>query len=93
MLPWKNFDPNVWCGAIWGRPKVYYQPKNQQFLGKKARKKQIAIFLSHINLDDQVCRKINTFKIYKGGLQKKFLKTQTKWRLFLIFFLLFGKAP
>ena len=44
---------------------------------------------------------INTFRIYMGGLgglspqkQKKFLKNQTKWRLFLyLFFLLFGRAP
>ena len=42
-----------------------------------------------------VSTKITTFRVDKGVWgqeQKKILKNQTKWRLFLIF-LLFGKAP
>ena len=43
--------------------------------------------------------KINTFRIYKGGLgailpeAEEILKNQAKWRLFLYLFLLFGRAP
>ena len=62
MFPLKIFDINgvIWCNV--GRPKVcYYQPKNQQ-------ENFITIFLSHINLDEHVSTKINTFRIYKGGL-------------------------
>ena len=98
----KNFDKNgvIWCNL--GRPNVcYYQPKNHQFYGGKNQQENlIAKFLSQINLDEHVSAKINTFRINKGGSvglapqkQKKILKNQTKWRLFLILFLLFGKAP
>ena len=67
MLPRKFFDQN---GAIWGAPKVcYYQPKNEQFEGKKTQQENlIARSLSPINLDEHVTTKINTFRIYKGVL-------------------------
>ena len=49
--------------------------------GKNSKYNLIATFLSPINLDEHVSTKINTFRIYKGGLgglaaqkQKKFLK-------------------
>ena len=89
MLPRKIFDKN---GVFWynlGRPKVcYYQPKNQQ-------ENLIAIFLSQINVDEHVSMKINTFRIYKGGLGgEEFSKKSNKMEAFpYFFFLLFGKAP
>ena len=81
-----------------GRPKAcYYQPKNQQFEEKNQQENLIAIFLSAINLDEHVSTKINAFRIYQGvwgaSPQKQiFLKNQTKWRLFLILFLLFWQG-
>ena len=93
MLPRKFFEKNgvirqIWCNL--GRPKVcYYQPKNQQFEGKKINKKTfIAIFLSQINLDEHVSTKTNTFRIYKGGVsqkQKKFKKKSNKMEAFPYF--------
>ena len=82
----------IWCNL--GHPKVcYYQPKINNLKEKNQQENLIAIFLSQINLDEHVSMKINTFRMYKGGLgglasqkQKNFLKNQTKWRLSLIFF-------
>ena len=67
MLPRNIFDKNgvIWCNL--GRPKVcYYQPKNEQFKGKKQQEYLIAIFLSPINLEGHVSTKKNTFRIDKG---------------------------
>ena len=69
--------------------------KINNFMGKSQKDNLIAILLSLANLDEHVSVKINTFRIYKGvwgggglapQMQKKFLKNQTKWRLFLIVF-------
>ena len=91
MLPRKNFGKN---GVIWGAPKyVISNLKINNF---------IAIFLSQINVDEYVSTKINTFRLYKGGLggqppppqkQKKFKKKIKHNGGFSLIFLLFGKAP
>ena len=69
MVPRNFFDKNglIWCNM--GRPKVYYQPKNQQFKEKNHQENLIAIFLSlYINLDEHVSTKINMLTINQGGL-------------------------
>ena len=91
MLPQKIFDKN---GVIWGVPKyVITNLKIHRFKVKKNQEDLIAIFLSMINIAEHDSTKINTFRVYNGGLgastleaEQFFFKNQTKWRLFLIFF-------
>ena len=102
MLPRKILDKNgaIWCNL--GLPKyVITNLKINNFKEKrKPTKNEIAIFLSNINLDEDVSTKINTFQIYKGGLganlpeaEDFFLKLSNKMEAFPYFILLFGKAP
>ena len=89
----------VWSGAIWGVPKIVITNLKSTILRINKQEYLIAKLLSQTNPDEHVSMKINTCRIYKGGWglapqkQTNFKKkNQTKWRLFLIFFL-FGKAP
>ena len=61
MLPGKYLTKIVRSGAIWGVPKFYYQPRNQQFKRKKSTRKLICQFLSQIHVDEHVSTKINTY--------------------------------
>ena len=73
-------------GAIWGVPKyVNTNLKINNLKEKNQQENLIAIFLSQINLDEHVSTKINTFRIYKGGLgdlaprsRRIFLKNKNK---------------
>ena len=53
-----------------GRSKVCITNlKSNNFQGKNQQENLIAIFLSQINVDEHVSTKINTFRIYKVGLE------------------------
>ena len=72
MLPRKFFDKK-WCDLLQsgGVPKyVITNLKINNFKEKNQQENLIAIFLSHINLDEHVSTKIYTFRIDKGGLWK-----------------------
>ena len=71
------------------------------FKGKNQQENLIAIFLSQINIDEHVSTKINTFRIYKGGLgeaspprsrRKLKKKKSNKMEAFLIFFFSFWQG-
>ena len=69
MVPQKIFDKNgvIWCNL--GVPKyVITNLKINTFKEKNQQENLIAIFLSPSNLDEHVSLKINTFRMYKGGL-------------------------
>ena len=69
MNPRKIFDKIgvIWCNL--GHPKVcYYSLKINKLKGKNQQENLIAIFLSQLNLDGHVSRKVNPFRIYKEGL-------------------------
>ena len=104
MVPGKFLTKMVWSGAIWAVPKYFNSNlKINNFKEKSQQENLIAIFLSPTNLDEHVRMKINTFRIYKGGLGgggggaeeifEKSNKMEAFPYYFFFFFLLFGKAP
>ena len=95
MLHRENFDKN---GAMWCNLSVpKYAITKLKINNLKVNKSPTTKVNSHIFSSGQsscTCyTKINTFRIYKGGLgglsppeAEEILKNQTKWRLFLYFF-------
>ena len=70
MLPRKFFDKNgvIWCNH--GRYVIYDMAnlKINNFKGKNQQENLVVIFLSLIIIDEHVSKKINTFRIDKGGV-------------------------
>ena len=94
----------IWCNLGGGQKYVITNLKINNFKEKNQQEIFIAIFLSQIKLDEHSSTKKKYIQNLQGGseglappeAEEFFLKNQTKWRLFLIFFfffLLFGKAP
>ena len=69
MLPRKCFGINdvIWCN-LGVQKYVITNLQTNNFKRKNQQENLMAIFLSPVNLDEHVSTKINTFRIYKGGL-------------------------
>ena len=87
----------IWCNLGGGKSNVITNLKINNFKEKNQQEIFIAIFLSQINLDEHSSMKKKYIQNLQGGseglappeAEEFFLKNQTKWRLFLIFFFFF----
>ena len=70
MLPRKKIDKNgvIWCNLGASQSMLLPTLKSTILREKNEQENLIGIFLSQINLDERVSMKINTSRIYKGGL-------------------------
>ena len=104
MFPSENFDKNsaIWCNL--GIPKyVISILKINNFKVTKSTTTEINCHIfSPTNIDVHAILKLCYLELKRGvggwwlppppPEAEEFFKNQTKWRLFLYFFLLFGKA-